>query len=138
VSAGEAPRRSSVAFDPPDTCVWTLVGDVDVDLMRELADAQERGLKGLPHVFSLLDVTDIGSVSAEARKEAARKRDVNMRGTAFIGASFHIRVLATLLSKAAKVLNRDEVAPMRFFKTKAEALAWFEELRAEIARAAGP
>jgi hypothetical protein len=134
-----ASPRSSVEFEPPDVCVWTLVGDIDADLMRELADTQERFAKGLPHLFSVLEVRNVGSVSADARKEAARKRDVNAGGTAFVGASFHVRVLAKLVSTAANVLHREEkTAPMRFFKTRAEADAWIEERRRELAKASGP
>lgn len=118
-------------MEPPDIFVWTLVGDVDVNVMRELADTQERLSKGMP-IFVLLDVTNLASVSADARKEGVRKRDVNVGGMAYVGASFHIRVLATLVDKAASVLHRKNVVPARFFSSKAEALAWFAERREEL------
>lgn len=125
--------RSSVHMEPPDIFVWTLFGDVDVDQMRELADLQERLSKGMP-IFVLLDVTNLASVSADARKEGVRKRDVNVLGTAYVGASVHIRVIATLVDKAASVLYRKKVAPARFFSSKAEALAWFAERRGELSK----
>jgi hypothetical protein len=54
-----------------------------------------------------------------------------------VGASFHIRVVAKLVMKAASLLNKAELAPMRFFKTKNEAYAWFDERRRELGRASG-
>jgi hypothetical protein len=134
MSEGQRDRRSTVVFEPPDIVSWTFVGDLEIDLMRELYDEQVRIAKDKPYVFSLVDVTRLGSVSSEARTEAARQQGSNVQGLAYIGASFHHRVLATLVTKATRLLNRSGDYPMRFFATKAEALAWFAERRREIER----
>jgi hypothetical protein len=136
---GEGDQGCSAVFEPPDVCVWTLVGDVGLKTMTELYAEQERIAKGRPYVLVLVDVSGMASVSSEARAEAARRRDVMVqRGVAFVGASFHLRVLATLVSRAANLLNNIRDNPTRFCATKAEAFAWFEERRREIARGAKP
>jgi hypothetical protein len=129
---GDQAVESSVAFEPPDVVVWTLVGDIGLNMLLELREEQERIAKGWPYVLVLLDVSRVGSVSAAARTEATRKRDTTPRGIAYVGASFHLRVLATLLSKAASLLNKISEDPPRFFATKAEAFAWLEERRRQI------
>jgi hypothetical protein len=135
MSEGQEDRRSAVVFELPDIVLWTLVGDVGLELMRELYDEHVQLAKDKRYVFSLVDVARLGSMSSEARTEAARKQeDLKAHGTAYIGASFHHRVLATLATKAANLLQRRNDNPMRFFATKAEALAWFAERRREIER----
>ena len=127
----EAAEESSVHFEPPDMCVWTFVGDVDVEILRALIAEQVRHLKGLPISFALVDVSRLGSFSGAAREEAGRKQEgVNIRATAYVGASFPIRVIAILVATASRVLHKMPESPVRFFNSRAEALAWLSERRA--------
>jgi hypothetical protein len=55
-----------------------------------------------------------------------------VRGSAVIGASFHIQVLGLLVAKAAKLIHRqDEIEPY-FCDTEAQARSWVEKRRREI------
>ena len=134
MSEAEKGQVSSVWWEPPDIVVWEFIGEVDAKVMNDLYSEQARLSLGKPHVLVLVHLERAGKVTTEARHEAARKRDtMNVRGIAYVGASFHLRVLATLVTKAATMLHRASDNPMRFMKTKAEALAWFAERRREIA-----
>jgi hypothetical protein len=125
---------SSFRFEPPDLCIWTLVGDISAETVRALLDEQHRAVSGMPAVFSLVFASKVGSVSKEARKESTEVRPgINARGVAYIGASFPVRVLAILVTKANELLNRAVENPLRFFNTEAEARAWIEQRRAEVA-----
>jgi hypothetical protein len=55
-----------------------------------------------------------------------------VRANALVGASFQLRVLGTMASRAAALLNPANAIPLRFFDTEAEARAWFAEVRREL------
>ena len=134
-------NRSSVVYEPPDLYITTFVGDIDAaDLMR-IADEQNRLFEqqlpgGRDYILVLADVSAIGRITADARKTFANLApSVKVCGTAIIGASFPIRVIATLVNKAANLLaNRAQSNPVCFFGTEAEARAWLAKRRAIVAQ----
>ena len=129
---GEAPMQHSVTMEG-DICRWTLVGDVSAEQILRLIDARERLGKDFEAVLILVDVRRVGDVSPEARRLSATPSKLNIIATAIFGASFHVRVLAKLITKAAAVLRRvkETDSPTQFFETEAESLAWLDERRAE-------
>jgi hypothetical protein len=54
--------------------------------------------------------------------------DADIAGIAIIGASFHMRVVAQLIVKAIRLLQRQSYE-LRFFDAEADAHAWVGELR---------
>jgi hypothetical protein len=123
---------SYVRWDPPDTIFAALVGDISVDETRRRIAEIRSLLLDKPVVFFLIDFRHGGSISPEARAVAMGvTKDTNVRGTAIFGASLRLRVLITLISKAAKVLYKyDNRNPLFFCETEAQARAWLEERRA--------
>jgi hypothetical protein len=126
---------SSVTIEPPDVCLWRLVGPVSADTMRELYEVQWQFSQGKPYLLVLVDLSRVGPVSREARKVSAEGprngQTMPVRGTAVFGASFHVRVLMTLVTKALRVMYPETAAdnPTAYFETEADARAWLDERR---------
>lgn len=125
-----------IAREGSDICRWTFVGDIDGAEMRRLLSVQKAVMEGCDHVLLLIDMRRMGTVTPEGRKIGAEPSNVNAIGTAIFGASFHIRMLAKLVTTASAVLRKakHEESPVDFFETEADALAWLDKRREEYLR----
>jgi hypothetical protein len=128
-----SPGPTVQRWEPPDICITVLIGDISGHEMRRLMAETMVLIAGKPYVLGLIDMSRLGVLSPEAR-QVARTEALNlpMRGTAVFGASFHHRVLAILINKAASLLKKDH-QPVAFFVTEAEAREWLEARRKVIA-----
>lgn len=116
-------------WEPPDICVLTLIGDVTGEDMRQMVAAAVAQTAGRAYALGLIDMSRMGTISPEARLIAKNEaRAIPMRGTAIIGASFHHRVMALLISKAVALVKKDS-QPVAFLTTLGEARAWLAERR---------
>jgi hypothetical protein len=132
----KAPSHSVVTREGGDICRWTFVGDISEAEMRKLLADQKAIMEGCERVLLLIDMARVGDVSPEARKAGAEPSNVNAIGTAIYGASFHIRVLAKLVTTASAVLRKAKHtdSPVNFFETEREALVWLDQRRAEVVK----
>jgi hypothetical protein len=123
---------SYVRWEPPDVVFVAVNGDVSVDEARRLIAEIRPLLLDKPRVFFISDFRRCGAVPPDARAVTRGViKGTNVRGTAVFGASFHVRVVMTLIYKAAKLLNNyDDSNPLFFCDTEAQARAWIEERRA--------
>ncbi len=134
------PGGSFVRFEPPDLCIGTFVGDITPEDMAAMFDDLRRFSRGRPHVLTLADLTRCGTLSAAARKAAADAgKGLPVRGAAVVGASFQMRMFATLMTRALNLFNgaSDTYNPLRFFDTEAEARAWLAERRRSVSQERG-
>lgn len=137
------PRGSHITLEEPDVAYWHIAGDVTGDDIRKIYAIQVEFCKNKRFVFVLADISEIRSITAEARKlsaEGPNQRAVSMpiRGNAIVGASFHFRVIGTLVAKAAQFIHKSQDNPTRFFENEADARAWFAQRRIEIADSSLP
>jgi hypothetical protein len=117
-------------WEPPDLGHLVYFGDLDGPTSAALSQASRRFTLGQPRVFLLVDMSNIGRISREARTASAEGgKDLLFRGTAVVGASAHMRVLAGLVTRAIALLYGDSNNPTRFFATEAEGRAWIAERR---------
>lgn len=111
--------------------VW-LKGKLNIREARLLLSLAEREIGTLKGFFLLLDMQHSGDPpEAEARHvlvEWTRKHPPI--GAAVVGGNSLMRALITLAAKATATFS-NRAAPPRFFATEAQALSWFEQLRAE-------
>jgi len=123
------------AWEPPDTIVARYVGDLHVGHVRTAQLHVKALQQGLPHFLMLLEVSQLKSVSSDARRAMSENGETakSLRGTAIVGASFRFRALGSLIARAVALLNRDIDNPLRFFATTDEAHAWLAERRLELA-----
>jgi hypothetical protein len=119
-----------ITIEPPDVLFVAYVGDLDgPDILASEPEGVRLSEK-LPYHLLLIDVSQLKSFSADARRVAAHsggKTKSVLRGMAIFGASFHYRAIGTLIAKAAAILYRHENNPLRFFNTEAEARVWIAE-----------
>jgi hypothetical protein len=127
------PGMSSISFEQPDTTVWRFVGDVSEDGMRALTLREKQLIEGVPYLLKLVDMSQAGNISAEARKAGAEKiHDVPVMAVAIFGANFTIRVLANLVIRAGCIMRKIDTVPTRFFETEAEGRVWLLSKRTEL------
>lgn len=125
--------RHSIAFEPPAVVHFVLMGDVSAQEAELMAAFVQEHSGGLPFILALLDVSDLGGIPAETRKEAARlSAQFPYRGLAFCRASFRARVITTLLGSALRLFARGADNPFRYFETEAEARSWLAKRAREL------
>ena len=126
--------RHLTVFEEPDIIFMRLKGPVSAEegseinrLHREFGDTHD-------HVFFLIDLKDLESIHPEVRKESGEiLKDLPLRGAAVYQAGFKAKVLAKLIFTAMNLFRpEEEKAPIEFFDTESEALAWIENLRRNL------
>ena len=122
-------------WEAPDVIHAQYIGDLHAEHMRAAQEEAAVWLKGAPYFFTLIDVSQLGSVSADARRAMATNGEAakTSRGIAIVGASFHFRALGTMVARAIAILHSHVDNPIRFFSTEDEARVWLAERRSLIA-----
>jgi hypothetical protein len=117
----------TVRFEPPDLLFVAYSGDIDGYHILACEAECNSFLQSIPVHLAIIDVSRINSFSARAREEssrsAARSKSL-LSGSAIIGASFHHRVMGSLITKAANLLYRRYENPIVFVRDEAEAREW--------------
>ena len=122
--------RSLMRFEPPDVGVVSYVGDLTGDVVLNMNSALEWASKRVGYIYLLVDLGRTGEVSEEARVGGLRgMRALNPRATAVFGADFHVRVIASLITKAASLIDARVKGPVSFFAGEREARVWMNEIR---------
>lgn len=81
----------------------------------------------------LCDIRGFASASAEARRMIARRVEATPTAIAYVGATFHAKVLANMVLRAIKLFQKSPIA-FRFFDDKAAASAWLHDMKREYTR----
>ena len=106
------------------------VGDVDASAVRTINEGIWRAAHDKPYIFLLMDHSRARSISPEARKLAVDgTKDLRVAGAASFGASFTVRVVASLLARAHTIFRKETGQVLHFFRDEAEARAWIAERR---------
>ena len=122
--------RSSMRFEPPDVGIVSYVGDLTGDIVLNMNSALEWASKRVGYIYLLVDLGRTGEVTEEARVGGLRgMRALNPRATAVFGADFHVRVIASLITKAASLIDARVKGPVSFFASEREARVWMNEIR---------
>jgi hypothetical protein len=128
-------RSTSTYTREPDLVVWEVRGSVRIDDVRELFASITSFAERKSGYFLLVLVNGYDGIDSDARKlivELPKRSDgspIKTLGTATVGASFHVRVTGTMVSKAAALLSGGVAPQVHFAETEEEALAWIAEQR---------
>jgi hypothetical protein len=126
--------RNRVRFEPPDLVIEELRGDVTGEDMTQVLDASKEWLDTGRDIYFLVDLSEAGTLSREARDVVRTKRvRPNIRGAALFGASFQVRVVSSLVTRTLFLLDKVSYE-IKFLDTEAEARAWIATLRKKHAR----
>lgn len=122
--------RHLLRWEPPDTMFITYHGDLDVEAFRRITEVSRPLTVPRPYVLILIDMSDVGRISAETRRHSPEgARGVTFRGIAIYGASPLMRTVSALVARATDILTGNTDNPTRFFANEAEARAFLDERR---------
>jgi len=122
-------ESSSVTLEPPDTIRLVLSGCVDGAIADELIEQLVQWAANMPYVLVIMNVTDLSSLSTEARKIlTSNGHRMPARALASCGGSFSIRVALDLMDRASWLLgSRNRYA--KHWPDEKSARAWASEMR---------
>ncbi len=124
--------------EEPDGILYaTAHGDLSEEIVRSVAAASRRIAESGREVLVLTDVSRIKAIPHDVRKlMASGALEARHDAVAVVGASFALRVAATLTSRSLRLLTSRSY-PVEFFATEAEARAWLLAQR-DVIRARRP
>lgn len=122
---------SALSFEPPDVVRCVLRGDISADEMRRMIEHIRASTEGLERLLVLVDVTGLGAIPPDARKEVRGSFGIPYAALAVCGATFQTKILSTMLWSARNLLSGARL-PLAFFDTEAEALRWLDAQRAAL------
>ncbi len=108
-----------------------LVGTLEVTQVQALLDWQAEWGKDKPRFFVVSDVSQLKTISREARRYISEQGQLMPTHVATItyGASFAVQVMAEMSTRARKVLGLPNLADVIFVATQADALVEVEKRR---------
>ncbi|XYH92992.1 hypothetical protein ACMHYB_34695 [Sorangium sp. So ce1128] len=120
-----------------DTLELTLRGDVTLDDAKQMFDFMAARFAGRSYMLVTGDMSELGHVVAEARRMLVTdaSRIPPIRGLVYYRVGFTARVLTELVVRAYALATGADL-PVHFVKDEAEAGAWLERRRAQLAGAA--
>lgn len=115
----------------PDIFHMRLVGTLEAAEFQKILDWQAEWGGSKPRYFVICDMTQLASISRDARKYATEHGRVTPAHVATItfGASFAIRVVAEMSARARKVMGISDAADAFFVASQADALIELEKQR---------
>ncbi len=119
-------------FIPPDIMRVWWNGPCSRDEFDRIFEYTEQCMGQRRH-FVLADLSQLATVDHEARKHASMDvRVKRVAGIAMLGTTFHIRVLMTMIVRAAEIIHNDSRGKLRFFDTTREAMDWIKQERERL------
>lgn len=121
--------KHTLTFEEPGIAVHFYRGPITVEDMRILVDLPDMEEHEGKFQLGLYDMHEFGGLDATARKMGAeRPRPAGVYYSAYVGASFKMRVVVSLFMRASNLLQgaKNVVA---FFDDHESAKAWLTECR---------
>lgn len=128
-ASGQKDARVELGIDSSGIVVLRFTSDINEERMREALAFIRRGAEATGRVRILCDYQGARTIEPAARGMVVEGlRGVRLEAVAFVGVSFHLRVLATLITKVFQMVTKQSY-PVRYFDTETEAHAWLLEQR---------
>jgi hypothetical protein len=122
-------------FEEPDTIFLKLVGYCNREQGEEINRRHLEFGQNRENVFYLIDHANLEGIDPEVRKRATQVlNEVPLRGMLGFSAPLKAKVIAKLIFTALNLFSgKAEKTPLEFFPTEADARAWIEKRRLELA-----
>ncbi len=119
-------------FLPPDAVQIWWNGRCTRDEFLQVLDFGHERVGKRPH-FVISNLSKLKSIDADARQVAATDpRNEWVAGVAMIGATFHVRVLMMMVTKAIELFDNNKRGKVRFFDTERDAFDWITQERQRL------
>lgn len=119
-------------FIPPDTIRLWWKGRCSRTDFEGILEWSTRQTGGRPY-FVIADLSQLAMIDSDAREFAAKDtREHAIQRVAMLGASFHIRVVVSMVTRAMILFHHEQRGKMRFFDNEAEAQAWLKQERTRL------
>lgn len=121
-----------LCFTPPDTVRLWWKGSASRDDFVRILEWSTLQMEGRPY-FVIADLSQLTNINPDTREFAAK--DTRMHAimrVAMLGASFHIRVVVSMVTRAMELFYEEQRGKMRFFDNEADALAWLKAERTRL------
>ena len=130
--------RQFTGLELPDIVHLRLRGKVSLEECRMINKANFEYAEQVSYFFYLVNLAELEDLPPAVRREASEAvKNLPTRGTVLLNAPMRARVLAKLLLTAANLFRQGPLSnPVVFADSEAEARAWFEKRRHQIAAAA--
>ncbi len=123
---------STLLIESSNLCIVTYVGVLDDDVIGRMNNALVEHARQIRPLYLVVDLSRTGTVTHLGRRHGAGGMlALNPTATAVVGASFHMRVVVELITKAAKLLNTGLHGPVEFFTNEMDARVWMNRLQKE-------
>lgn len=127
------PHRAWI--EPPDIFVTHWHGEVHADEMLAMYVELEAFSKSCSHILALNILNDTPTLGREAREVASHDpRNRHFQAMAMVGAGFHVRIITTMMIKAARLLHVSDNKEVAFVSTADEGRAWLAKYRESRAK----
>jgi len=115
----------------PDIFHMRLAGTLEADQFQKILDWQADWGKNKPRYYVICDMSQLQTISRDTRKYMSEQGRVTAAHAVTItyGASFALRVMAEMSTRARKVMGLPDLADVIFVATQEEALAELENRR---------
>jgi hypothetical protein len=118
-------------YEPPDMMVIELRGPLIVDHLTHYLQLRNDLLEGQSHLLTMLLLREMQEVSPEVRSAMSRTRDPRPQATAVIGARYHTRVVAELITRAMRFFT-GKIVLLSFFDDPTQGRAWLGQMRERL------
>ena len=115
----------------PDIFHMRLAGTLEADQFKKILDWQADWGKNKPRYYVICDMSQLHALSRDARKFMSEQGRVTPTHAVTItyGASFGLRVMAEMSTRARKVMGLPDLADVIFVATQEDALAELDKRR---------
>lgn len=121
-------------FEPPDLVIMRYRGTLSAPDFARGMEWLRTQCSDWPYMLLLVDVRELTTIPADTRKIVPEATSwMPMRGIAFYGAGFAVRTVSMMLVKVINLVRGTDNPP-HYSNEEAEARAWIEERRAELAQ----
>lgn len=118
----------TVVFEPPDLIFVTFRGVIRAKEAATYVMVRDELSRGASSVLTLVGVREAVTFEPAARKIVAEVDDARPTATAIYGGSFAFRVVADMVSHAARIVAKRKLTT-NFFADEPSARAWLAEMR---------
>jgi hypothetical protein len=121
-------------FEEPDIYVIRQVDAITASEVKQIFDLVDEFVGDKTHVFAIIDQTNAGGTTSDARRAIIGRMSRAYAGIAFVGVPVMARVGISLGYKAYVMLNRGQEHPHTFTENERQAREWIHARKQAVTK----